>query len=732
MIKNLAKTLLFFFIIVVLAVFYLSFVGIKTDKFNKEITKKIFKINQKINLDLKDVKFLLDPLNFKTNITTKEPTIIFNGKKIEIKTVKTNLSLKALIRDEFVIEDLQVSTKKIKLNDLVLLIRSFNNSTELLILNNFIKKGFLTADIKIKFDDTGKIKDDYLISGFVKDAKFDMLNKYNLKNLGFKFDISKKIYSLTQIKTDFNDINLSSPLIEVLKKKDLSLIRGKIFTKEKSFSKGQLNNIFVNSLEILNIEKTRFASENDISFSINNKFRFNDLNIKSIINLNQLVVTNNFFDFKPYIPNLDKKISFKDHKILFNYKKDKLDINGEGKILVKNKFDFVNYNIKKSNDNFTFNTKLNLKNSELLFNLLDYKKKENLDALLLIKGNLKASDEIKFDLVSLTENDNKFLFKELYLDKNFKILSIDSFNLNFQNNKKIHNQLYLKKDKSNYTIEGKKFDATNLINIIMDKEDDDTSIFKDFNSNIEIKIKKTFIDEVNFFNNLIGIIDYKNNKINNLDLRSTFLNNKTFNYSIKTNDQQEKITKIFTDYPKPLVKRYDFVKGFEEGYLEFFSVKKDGISNSVLIIDNFKVREVPIFAKLLSLASLQGIADLLTGEGIRFTDFEMNFSSQKNLTKIEEMYAIGPAVSILMDGYIQPNELVSLRGTLVPATTINRSIASLPLLGKILIGEKTGEGVFGVSFKIKGPPKNLKTTVNPIKTLTPRFITRTLEKIKKD
>ena len=49
----------------------------------------------------------------------------------------------------------------------------------------------------------------------------------------------------------------------------------------------------------------------------------------------------------------------------------------------------------------------------------------------------------------------------------------------------------------------------------------------------------------------------------------------------------------------------------------------------------------------------------------------------------------------------------------------------------ILVGKKTGEGVFGVSFKLKGPPKNIKTTVNPIKTLTPRFITRTLEKIKK-
>ena len=66
------------------------------------------------------------------------------------------------------------------------------------------------------------------------------------------------------------------------------------------------------------------------------------------------------------------------------------------------------------------------------------------------------------------------------------------------------------------------------------------------------------------------------------------------------------------------------------------------------------------------------------------------------------------------------------------ATTINKAIGTIPVLGKILVGSKTGEGVFGVSFKIKGPPKKLETTVNPIKTLTPRFITRTLEKIKKN
>ena len=100
--------------------------------------------------------------------------------------------------------------------------------------------------------------------------------------------------------------------------------------------------------------------------------------------------------------------------------------------------------------------------------------------------------------------------------------------------------------------------------------------------------------------------------------------------------------------------------------------------------------------------------------------------------RIEELYAIGPAISLLMEGYIENDDLVSLKGTMVPATTINRTISSIPLLGDILVGKKVGEGVFGVSFKIKGPPNKLKTTVNPVKTLTPRFITRTLEKIKKN
>ena len=243
---------------------------------------------------------------------------------------------------------------------------------------------------------------------------------------------------------------------------------------------------------------------------------------------------------------------------------------------------------------------------------------------------------------------------------------------------------------------------------------------------LHIKNNKTFV------NNLIGNIIFENNKINKLDLKSTFSNGKYLTMTININNDFEKITTLFSGYPKPLIERYKFIKGFEEGVLDFYSIKKNSISKSVLKIDKFKVQEVPVLAKLLTLASLQGIADLLTGEGIRFTNFEMKFSNKNELMKIEEVYAIGPAISILMDGYIDSKKLISLRGTLVPATTINKTISSIPFIGNILVGKKTGEGVFGVSFKIKGPPNNLKTSVNPIKTLTPRFITRTLDKIKKN
>ena len=68
---------------------------------------------------------------------------------------------------------------------------------------------------------------------------------------------------------------------------------------------------------------------------------------------------------------------------------------------------------------------------------------------------------------------------------------------------------------------------------------------------------------------------------------------------------------------------------------------------------------------------------------------------------------------------------------MVPAKTLNSLVSKIPVVGDILVGDKVGEGVFGLSFKIKGKPDNLKTSVNPVKTLAPRFITRAVEAAKK-
>ena len=317
------------------------------------------------------------------------------------------------------------------------------------------------------------------------------------------------------------------------------------------------------------------------------------------------------------------------------------------------------------------------------------------------------------------------------MDKKFKIVAIDKIKLDYINNNEIKNQIEIKKNKKIYEIRGKNFDLTKIINKTLSNDSEESlSIFNNINTSFDIDIMNSYLDKKLFVNDLKGSIDFRNNKIHKLILVSTFPNKKELNLTNNTNKKNEKITTLSSGYPKPLVGQYKFIKGFEDGVLDFYSIKKNDTSQSILTIENFKIQEVPVLAKLLTLASLQGIADLLTGEGIRFTDFEMKFSNKKSIMTIEELYAIGPAISILMDGYIESKKLVSLRGTLVPATTINKTISSIPLIGKILVGEKTGEGVFGVSFKIKGPPNNLKTSVNPIKTLTPRFITRTLEKIK--
>ena len=79
-------------------------------------------------------------------------------------------------------------------------------------------------------------------------------------------------------------------------------------------------------------------------------------------------------------------------------------------------------------------------------------------------------------------------------------------------------------------------------------------------------------------------------------------------------------------------------------------------------------------------------------------------------------YLHGPSISVIMEGY-QDSSVTSLKGTLVPQA-LNKIISKIPVIGKGVIPKDVGEGLFGISFKLKGPPGNIKTTINPIRTIT--------------
>ena len=134
--------------------------------------------------------------------------------------------------------------------------------------------------------------------------------------------------------------------------------------------------------------------------------------------------------------------------------------------------------------------------------------------------------------------------------------------------------------------------------------------------------------------------------------------------------------------------------------------------------------------KLLSLADLSGLADLAQGDGISFDTLEIKFTSSKGFTKFEDIFAVGPSISVLMDGYQDKSGLTSIRGTLVPAKNLNKLLSKSPVIGNIIIPKEVGEGLFGVSFKIKGTTGKMKTTINPIRTVTPRFIQKIIDKKK--
>ena len=727
--KLVIYSLLLSLILLVAALSYFSVFGVKTKSFNNQVKETVNKFDKNLDIEIENIELFLNLPKLKIEAKTFNSKITYKNENIGIESVKTQISIGSFFKKEFVVKDLYLSTKSIKIKKIISLISSYNNIPEIFILSNKIKNGTLVADIKINFDESGRIKKNFEIDGYVKDGQIDLLAGYNFNKIDFIFKIDQKNYEFKDIKLSLNDLDLFSQRISLINKKEGIFIEGNLENKILKINKEKILDIKKFYPKVNGIEKIEFSSKNHFSFNLNDDFNISNLLLKSKIKIENLVFENKKKG-KYFFPEIKDKILIKNHNIEIKLKDNIYLIEGSGDLLIQKNLDSIEYSISNHNQNNQFIANLHLKQNPFYIDFLNFKKNIKSNTTLSTEIILDESGKINFKNIKILESNNKIIFENIFLDKNFRIIQIDLIDLDYIDSKSKKNSIKLLRNEDIYNLTGKIFNADSITTKILESNNSKNYLFKK-NFDLNMKIDQVFLDEKNFLKNFNGNIQMIDNKVKSANISSNFSNDKKFEFSIKTVNNQ-KITTLFSQKAEPLVQRYKFIKGFEDGTLDFYSEKIDDVSKSKIKIFNFKLQELPALTKLLTLASLQGIADTLTGEGIRFNELEMNFTNKGSLMTIDELYAIGPAISILMDGYVEKNRLVSLRGTLVPATTINKFIGSLPVLGKILVGSKTGEGVFGVSFKIKGPPKKLETSVNPIKTLTPRFITRTLEKIKKN
>ncbi len=730
MFKIIFRLLSFLIIIIITVLLYLSLFGIKTNKFNQLIKSQIANHDNRVDVVLDEVFIKLNFKELSLSISSQNLNIFILKEKQKIANLNLLISLDSVIKKDNKVKKIIINSNENEINSLLKFIKAYRLNVPILYLENSISKGNIIYDVVINFDKENLSKIE--VNGKIINADLNILGKEQFKNINFDFNYNNKNLEITDLKLKHKNIIFNSKTIFANFNESIINIKGDIRNK--------ININLISSLINFNLknyisEKIFLETNSKFDLDLTRKFKLKNYKLKSKIDFDNLNINLDDIEIKNYISDYDNKIKLQNGKLsleINNKNKIELKIESKYKLANKNTLKDISLNYKKLNSVEKYKLNIDLTNYELILNEINFQNKLD-EGLYLNINATKNNKYFEIDNFKLFNNKNLFSIKNVKFDKNFKVRDFASIDAEFYNRKNFKNDISINKRNNLIKVNSNNFDISLNIeeNLKNSRKNNFFDIFENLNSTLKINMKSAKIDKDYSLKNLIGEIVIRNNKIDKTNLTAKFDAKNNFLYT-KDEIDGKKVTTIFSDVATPFVKKFKFIRGFEDGKLDYTSTEvNNNLSISELRIYDFKLQDMPALTKLLSLASLQGIADLATGEGIRFNEFEMFFENSKNLITINEIYALGPAISILMEGYVEKNKLVSLRGTLVPATTINKTIAKIPLLGNILVGEKVGEGVFGVSFKIKGPPNKLDTRVNPIKTLTPRFITRTLDKIKK-
>jgi hypothetical protein len=715
--SNLIVLVLILFISLILI---LSTIGIETNKFNKLIINKVYQ-NKSIDLTLNTIKFKIDPKKLNLFLETQNPEIIYKEIFLPVRNIKVYINFLSLIKAEPKIEKTSLILEEIditQINKLSAIVKPSNFKS---ILNNNIKKGRLITEIEIFLTEQGDFKN-FIAKGSVKNLEMKLFNELYFKEGNLSFFADKNDILIKNIFGTLEDIKILEGDIKLNIEKNIKLT-------------SNFNSIFDLDEKLVN-KYSKYLNNFNFTKSIKNiKGDFN--NSFSIILDNTYKVKNYNYSFLGTIKNSKiellkplknefiteelKTIYFEDLKINSRLAPKEFILNTEGKYSFNN-LDFLKINLSNTFVSDISYLKLNFDYmNSFKLGLINYQKPKKSIANLYLDFEMKK-DNIKINNLNYDEGKNSIKINGLRLKKNkflsFQEIKVDTENNNFviQNDKKIN-------------IKGDKFDATNLAKFLNNQ--DSKNNFKNLIGDIKVEFKEIKAPMSEKIKNFRLIGEIQQGKFVKISSKGDFGGDNFLDISMKQDkDGGKKYLEIYSDLTRPLLTEYRFFKGLSGGKLFFTSIIEDSRSNSKLKIENFKIVNAPGLIKLLSLADLGGLADLAEGEGLSFDVLEINMEKNKSFLKLNEVLALGPSMSVLMEGYQDENGLTSLKGTLVPAKTLNKMISKIPVIGNIVIPKEVGEGLFGVSFKMKGPKGNIKTTINPIKTLTPRFIQKIIERNK--
>ena len=239
----------------------------------------------------------------------------------------------------------------------------------MLIFDKISKSGKIIINAKLKIDEKGKIKNNYFISGQVKDYSIKLLNNENINKINFSFQHSPDYTNLIDIDFEYKNLPITSNKFKIIKKNKSYLISGKIENSKSRIDE----NIFKNFIKNVNLKNLILSSKNNFSFELDRKLKIKNINLKSYINLESAEYYLDTNSFNKILPKL-KKIDIKKNKIYLEYK-DNLRISGEGELILSEKKEKLIMKLKILKMTRKLN-KLSLNKTPLKFDLLNFIKKK--------------------------------------------------------------------------------------------------------------------------------------------------------------------------------------------------------------------------------------------------------------------------------------------------------------------------------------------------------------------